>query len=354
MGVSDPDLERLIGYLTDQGAGADEIQQAAASGTLGTLALDIALRSGGATVPFSVAAAEVGLEPEHAAELWRALGFPDPIASEAMLSPSEVRTLAFLAGAANGMLGMDATTQLARVIAGSAAQIAETAVDAFRVHQEMPRRKAGQRYSEAVQENVRAASELVPGLASVITETLRAQLVAVSRATWALDAEDATITRQLTIGFADLVDFTPRARVLSPTALARALSRFESAVAEVIGRFDGRVVKLIGDEAMFVVSDPAKGCELALELGSTLAADRQLPPVRIGVAAGPVVSRGGDYYGDTVNLAARLVKFAAPGEVLVSEALFAAGGATVSFEAVESLELKGYEGPVAAYRLVPI
>ncbi len=346
--------KRLIGFLIDQGADAEELHDAVASGTLGTLALDIALRSERTTIPFSAAAAEAALTAEQAARLWRALGFPDPVAAGAMLTPSEVSALAFMGRMANGSMGLEATTQLARVIGGSTAQIAEATVDVFRIHEEMPRRHAGQAYPEAVQENVRMAAELVPELGSVIAQTLRAQLVAVSRTNWALDSERATITRERTVGFADLVDFTPRARVLSPTALAHALGRFESQVGDVVARFEGRVVKLIGDEAMFVVSDPARGCELALELGSTLSADPELPPVRIGVAAGPVVSRSGDYYGDTVNLAARLVKLAAPGEVLVSEALFAAGSRSVSFEAVQALELKGYEGRVAAYRLGPI
>lgn len=355
MDAGDQDLER---YLTELGARAEDIREALASGTVGALALDVALRSGGdatgGRVPFSQAASHVGLEPEQAAELWRAMGFPDPLVSEATLSVAEVSTLAFLATMANSKFGVDATTQMARVIGGAAAQIAEAAADAFRVHEEMPRRDAGQPYPEVLQATVRSASELVPQLDAVLATALRAHLVAVSRSAWALDPERATITRERTVGFADLVDFTPRARVLSPAALADAVSRFESRVGDVVARFEGRVVKLIGDEAMFVVSDPAKGCELALELKSTLAADAQLPAVRIGLAAGPVVSRSGDYYGDTVNLAARLVKLAEPGDVLVSEALFTAGRGSMAFEAVQALELKGYEGPVAAYRLLPI
>jgi len=43
--------------------------------------------------------------------------------------------------------------------------------------------------------------------------------------------------------------------------------------------------------------------------------------LRIGLAAGPVLSRDGDYYGPVVNLASRLTEAAAPGEVLVPAAL---------------------------------
>ena len=50
--------------------------------------------------------------------------------------------------------------------------------------------------------------------------------------------------------------------------LAAMVSRFETQVGEIVGRFRGRVVKLIGDEAMFVVDDRTRGCDLACSLGS--------------------------------------------------------------------------------------
>ena len=45
--------------------------------------------------------------------------------------------------------------------------------------------------------------------------------------------------------------------------------------------------------------------------------DPDLPPLRVGIAAGRVVTRGGDVFGAPVNLAARLVATARPGEILV-------------------------------------
>ena len=122
-----------------------------------------------------------------------------------------------------------------------------------------------------------------------------------------------------------------------------------------MSRFGGRVVKLIGDEAMFIVRDPIGACELARELQRSLAEDSRLPAVRIALAAGPIVSHHGDYYGDVVNLAARLVKVAEPGEVLVSVALAEAGGGSsdLAFEAAGQYPLKGYDRGVDAYRLQP-
>jgi adenylate cyclase len=72
-----------------------------------------------------------------------------------------------------------------------------------------------------------------------------------------------------------------------------------------------------------------------------------LPPAHVGVAAGPVVVQGGDYFGRTVNLAARLAARAGPGQVLVSDRVAAsAAPAGVRFVAVGRLRFAGIARPV--------
>ena len=110
-------------------------------------------------------------------------------------------------------------------------------------------------------------------------------------------------------------------------------------------------MKLIGDEAMFVLDDQRRACELALELARVLGADRHLPSVRIGLASGQIVAHHGDYYGDVVNLAARLVKVAEPGEVLVSRSVAEKLSGTIGVEEVQTPALKGYPRSVSAFRL---
>ena len=344
---------RLERYLIARGADPEELRVAAETGTLGTLALELALRSGGERIPFVEGAARAGLDPQEGAALWRALGLPDPVRSSASLSQSGVETLQILSEFSR-RLGTETTLQLARVIGGAVAQIAEAIVDSFRIQVEMPRQSAGDPYSEIVEDYAATAAVALPALGRAMTDALCAHLVSVSGSTWGLDPERATITRERTIGFADLVGYTTSSRGASPSALAATISRFEEHVADVVGRFDGRVVKLIGDEAMFVVGDPAVACELALELQRTLDEDPELPGVRIGLATGPVVSHHGDYYGDVVNLAARLVKLAEPGEVIVSETLVAAAGGSreLTFEPAGRHPLKGYDGAVPAHRLI--
>jgi adenylate cyclase len=70
-----------------------------------------------------------------------------------------------------------------------------------------------------------------------------------------------------------------------------------------------------------------------------------LPPAHVGIHAGPVVFQEGDYFGRTVNLAARIGEYARPGEVLVTqEVVDASDAAPVSFVDIGPVELKGIPG----------
>ena len=93
------------------------------------------------------------------------------------------------------------------------------------------------------------------------------------------------------------------------------LDRFEATTGDVVAAAGANVVKRIGDAVMFVTNAPGVACTLALDLIEACAAAR-LPKLRVGVAFGDVIVRHGDFYGPTVNLAARLVAAAEPGTVL--------------------------------------
>jgi len=347
----DDDTDRLVRYLTRVGATRGDLDEAAENGSLGALALELALRGPGELVAFQEAAARAGLELGEAAAMWRALGFPDPLSSPTTLWPSQVDALCVLAELGRTGLGSETTLQLARVIGGCVSLLAEAMVDAFRTKVELPRRMAGEPYSEVVEDYVRAAPLQLSALNRALGDLLRSHVVGVSRSRWAPDVSQATVTRERTVGFADLVGYTSNTRLLSPPDLADAISSFESHVGDAVSSRGGRVVKLIGDEAMFVVEEGQAACELALELTRALEADARLPAVRIGIAAGPVLSHHGDYYGEVVNLAARLVKAAEPGEVLVSESIACELSDAIGREAVRTPPMKGFEQGVPAFRL---
>ena len=79
-----------------------------------------------------------------------------------------------------------------------------------------------------------------------------------------------------------------------------------------------------------------------------------LPPAHVGLHAGPVVFQEGDYFGRTVNIAARIAEYARPGEVLVSqEVVHAAEGGPVTFTGIGPVELKGVPGTLRLYIAPP-
>lgn len=347
LGAPDPDdTLRLIQYLEDRGATEAEIREALGTASLGPLALELAIRPPGEMVPFEEAARRAGLELDEAVRLWRALGFPNPLDPRAQVSESRVETLRILSAMTRPMLGSQTTLRLARVLGSSAAQLAEAIVDAFRINVEMPQRDRGVPASKVAADYAATASVAIPALTEAVGDVFRAHLLAVARASWALDEQREAITRELAIGFADLVGYTRTARALAPAELAAAIDRFESRAAGIVAHHGGRVVKLIGDEVMFAVEDPERAVQAVRQLLDEPSADPLLPALRVGMAAGPVVSHHGDYYGNVVNLAARLVKSARPGTALISDSIPVETG-----EPGEIAALKGYDGPVRAYEL---
>jgi adenylate cyclase len=121
------------------------------------------------------------------------------------------------------------------------------------------------------------------------------------------------------IGFADLVGFTALSQQLEDVSLAGVVNRFEEVAFDEVTRRGGRVVKMIGDEVMFVNDDALAAVDTGLALAEAYAADEMLSDVRVGIAYGSMLTREGDVYGPSVNLASRLVILALPGTVLVSD-----------------------------------
>ena len=108
-------------------------------------------------------------------------------------------------------------------------------------------------------------------------------------------------------------------------------------------------MKWLGDGVMFYFREPGAAVLAVLEMVEVVG--RQgLPPAHVGIHVGPVVFQDGDYFGRTVNLAARVGEYARPGEVLVSqEVVDAAEGWPVTFTEIGPVELKGVPGTLRLY-----
>ena len=134
------------------------------------------------------------------------------------------------------------------------------------------------------------------------------------------DEQDAPLPLARAVGFADLVSYTSLSRQMNERTLAQLVQRFENKSAEIISVGGGRLVKTIGDEVLYIAESPEAGAEISLALAKAFSEDEFLPSARCSLVWGRVLSRLGDIYGPTVNLAARLTALADPGEVLVDSA----------------------------------
>jgi adenylate cyclase len=112
-------------------------------------------------------------------------------------------------------------------------------------------------------------------------------------------------------------------------------------------------VKSMGDGVMIWVPEPARALALAADTLDDVGTRGDLLPVRIGVHTGPAVMCGGDWYGSTVNVAARLAGEAGPNEALVSATSRTAASTDLPrrLERRRELHLRGLEQPVVAWCL---
>jgi class 3 adenylate cyclase len=151
--------------------------------------------------------------------------------------------------------------------------------------------------------------------------------------------------------FLDLVGYTRLTEERGDHVAAELVGRLAEIVKSDSARFGGKPVKWLGDGVMFHFPDPRSAVHCSLHLVDRTP-DSGLPPAHVGINAGPVIFRDGDYFGRTVNVAARIAARAGPGEVLVSEDVVAvASGDGLRYERVGPAELKGVSKPVVLHRV---
>jgi adenylate cyclase len=146
--------------------------------------------------------------------------------------------------------------------------------------------------------------------------------------------------------FVDLAGYTRLTEEQGDRAAAELASTLAVLVERVSRAVGGTPVKWLGDGVMLHFRRPAGAVEASLAMVGELPS-AGLPPAHVGVAAGPVVVQGGDYFGRTVNLASRVAGRAQAGQVLVTETVAAAvPGDAVAFSDLGELRLKGFSAPV--------
>jgi adenylate cyclase len=143
------------------------------------------------------------------------------------------------------------------------------------------------------------------------------------------------------IAFLDLTGYTALTEERGDEAGADLAARLVTLVNQAAQPHGGHPVKWLGDGVMFYFPEPAGAVLTGLDLVEQMPAAVDVR-ARVGVNAGRVIFRDGDYFGRTVNVASRIADYARPGEVLVSDEVQARwSGEGVRFEPIGPVALKG-------------
>lgn len=289
-------------------------------------------------------AEHVGVDTAEIIEIRVSCGFAEPEPTATVATDGDLDFYRSIV-AARELFGEAELLQLLRVIGAAVAKVADAATSAFLVNIDPALDDQG---SASAQNDI--VSELVPELTHVVDTLLRKHLVA-ARRRQASDTKGAYEIRQRAVGFADLIGSTQLAERLPFARIGQLLATFEETTSSIITRHGGRAIKLIGDEVLFAADDPIKAAKIGFAISQAVEHIAELPGVRVGIAAGEVLTRDGDVFGPPVNRAARIVKQAAPGSVLVTPVVRAAAESDFTFSLTGKVELPGFSTPTELWQL---
>jgi class 3 adenylate cyclase len=168
---------------------------------------------------------------------------------------------------------------------------------------------------------VRVREQGVGGMLRSSIEELTGFALADKQAIDRVIGSDGTVT----IVFSDIEDSTTLNERLGDDAWVALLDAHDQLVRKLVGKAGGHVVKSQGDGFMLAFGDPADAVSVAIAMQRALTVSRRRAlrrtpiRVRIGIHAGTVVHREGDYFGLNVAMAARVAALAVGGEILATE-----------------------------------
>ena len=251
--------------------------------------------------------------------------------------------------------------RLLRVYGDSLRRMAETETQGWMTHVIGPALAAGQPPQQVWEMGSRWGETAMPLLDDGILAIHRGQQGHVWMSglfEWVEQAlERAGLTERVTrppaMCFFDLSGYTRLTEEQGDQAAAETALTFSRLVQRTAHERRGRVVKWLGDGVMLHFGEPSDAIVGALEMADRVPA-AGLPQAHVGVDAGPVIIQDGDYFGSTVNVAARIAGYARTGEVLASERAVAAANdlpAWILTTEVGPVDLKGVSKPVVLRKL---
>jgi adenylate cyclase len=352
------EVDEIRRWLRDQGASDEAIDDAGVDPN--RVAVDLILHEGEHLSARDIATAR-GVEPSRVVDVFRMAGVAVNDVDLVQFTSQD----ADFVGVAEHAAIHDAADgrALMRAVATALDRVAEAAVAFYVQGIEARMERDHENPLVWAQESVRMtglAGKLGEGMGLLFRHHLRQAIERQRISQYQVASRDVA---RMAIGFVDLVGSTALAQTLDVGELRKVVSQFETRAFEVAVEHGGRVVKFIGDEIMVAAVEPAAACRLMLALVEACSTGDLEP--RGGLSYGEILFRGGDYYGPEVNLAARLVDAAVPGEVLVDCSVVDAVGAVdeadrrgpivagcphdLAFDPGGRRVLKGFAAPVTVW-----
>jgi adenylate cyclase len=362
---SDIQRIRVVDALADAGFAPEHLGELIAAGAYNLDWASVVFPEPTAqmTTTLEQTAAATGLAQGLVGRLYDAWELPRPQPGQALRADDD--ELLRLAVPALEAFGRDETALLgaARQLGDSLRRLAESQVRLFHAHVEERLGAEGHPDHAWSDDLNQVAASLIASLERTVVVLYRRHFehyvldVTVLRAETSLERAGLAQRRPVrppAIAFLDLTGYTKLTEERGDQAAAELATRLIEIVHELAHRHGGRPVKLLGDGVMFYFPDPAQAVLCGLELVDRIPRVG-LPSARVGLHTGPVVFQNGDYFGRTVNVAARITDYARPGEVLISDEVVAAtdGSQAARYQSVGPVSLKGLTAPITLYRAVP-
>jgi class 3 adenylate cyclase len=301
---------------------------------------------------FAELSQRTGVPFEVLAVVREAIGLPPP-SPEDRVREDEMRVVPFVETQTRLGFSGPATQRLLRVTGDNIRRIAEQEADWWRTEVVEPSLAAGAtgdeittRFTDAEMLELlnRANQQLLAIYDARRAHAWTSNIIAGLEGELTRLGLFSKIQRPPAITFLDITGYTRLTQERGDQAAAGLAEQLGRLVGRSAMAHAGKPIKWLGDGVMLYFADPAQAVMGSLEMVDGVA-DAGLPPAHVGVHAGPVLFQEGDYFGTTVNVAARIADYARPGEVLVSQAVVdAAGTASARFDEVGPVELKGVSG----------
>lgn len=316
----------LLRRLEGEGVPADELRAASAEGRLALVPVEQILVGESPRYTAAEVAERTGVDADLLDRYWRAIGMTTAGPDDALYVDDDVAAAERLGALRAAGLSDDAIVELARVMSSGMSPLAVTIARVFAesyLHEGDDEASLALRYADATE-------ELLPLIGPALEYALMVQNRALLRQASVLGSSLAEgrlpDAEEVTIGFADLVDFTKLGEGVDAGELGAVATRLEELTRDVLRR-PVRLVKTIGDEVMLQSSDTDALLDSALGLLEAAEGEGDgFPQITVGLARGHAITRGGDWFGHPVNLASRVTSTARPGSVLVTEEVKDAAG----------------------------